>query len=119
MLIGLTGRPGAGQAAAADYLTNQGLAVVSADVLRMFTMLDGDVDIVVPDVSTPEAAEMVRSRGGFLLHLVNPTAPNLGPDPAIPLSSTDAEVHVPIQLFEFFDALDAVLQGAFDAAFEQ
>lgn len=118
MLIGITGRPGAGQSAAADYLHRNGFAVLPASSIDTIVGT-GDVDIVVPDVNTAAVADRVRSLGGLVIHLVNATAPDRGPDPAIPLTDDDRELHVQLRSFAFLDQLDALLAEQLAGEFER
>lgn len=170
MLIGITGRPGAGQDAAADYLAGNEhrFTIVSFDrplraMLRTSfnlteahfqpdryhvtvagpnktparllqalrwerirtnaepeTLLDPvrealaeararNVDVVIPDVYTEAEAALVREFGGQLLHVINKTASDLGPDPRIKLRELERELLVPADLFKLYDALDAIV----------
>jgi broad-specificity NMP kinase len=112
MLIGFTGRPGAGQSAAADYLANtHGFAVVRADAaLSQPDAAAGQMPLVViPDVETPEAAGLVHDSGGFLVHLINAHAPDLGPDPLVPLQDVDRELVVGPKVFSLYDELDTLM----------
>ena len=113
MLIGITGRPGAGQSAAADYLHSNGFAVLPASSIDTIIGA-GDVNIVVPDVNTAAVADRVRSLGGLVIHLVNATAPDRGPDPVIPLMDDDRELRAAAQLR--LDQLDALLAEQLAAA---
>lgn len=104
MLIGITGRPDAGQSAAADYLARaHGFAIASPSTIHLCDA----PRIVIPNVQSPEAADLVHDNGGMLLHLINPAAS--GSDPELVLQDGDRELTVGQRPFSLFNELDELM----------
>lgn len=121
MLIGLIGRPGAGQDAAAEYLAKaHGFVVIRFGSWPRSDRLPspcpkeaieetGPYPTLVPDIVYPLEARVIHDLGGLLVRLVNHHAPHRGDEPAIPADLITRSIDVPVDLFPFYDCLDQLV----------
>ncbi|WP_416046698.1 hypothetical protein [Cupriavidus basilensis] len=109
MLIGLTGRPGTGQAFVADYLARTHAFVTTSFITDSLVDELSGHHVLVLDLSGPEDAQHLHDRGGIVVHLVDPAFPSFGPDNGIALRPIDREINAARDIHRACDALDALI----------
>lgn len=112
MLIGLTGRPGAGHDVVADYLARAHAFTPTPRITdELIDQLSGH-HVVVTEIRDHIDADILVSRGGILVHLCDPCLPDFGPEHGIVLRDIDHQVTVTADYFRAFDVLDRVIGDA-------
>ncbi|AEI76526.1 hypothetical protein CNE_1c11710 [Cupriavidus necator N-1] len=112
MLIGLTGRPGVGQDAVADYLARTHAFTPTKLITDPLVDELAGHHIVVMHIRDRVDAEILAERGGIVVHLRDPHLPDFGPENDIALRDIDHQVTVSRDFFRAFDLLDRVIGDA-------
>ncbi|MCY1263105.1 hypothetical protein D9M68_123730 [compost metagenome] len=112
MLIGLTGRPGVGQDAVADYLARTHAFTPTKLITDPLVDELAGHHVVVTHIRDRFDAEILAERGGIVVHLRDPNLPDFGPENGIALRDVDHQVTVSRDFFRAFDLLDRVIGDA-------
>ncbi|CAG2129307.1 DEAD/DEAH box helicase family protein [Cupriavidus numazuensis] len=112
MLIGLTGRPGAGHNVVADYLARAHAFTPTHLITDELVDQLSDHHVVVTEIRDHVDADILTARGGILVHLCDPCLPDFGPANGIVLRDIDHQVTVTVDYFRAFDVLDRVIGEA-------
>lgn len=114
MLIALTGQPGHGQSLVCDFLMHAHTFIPTSfitDDLVDQALAEGHNALVL-DVSSEAEAQAVYERGGIILHVRDPKAPDFGPMNGISLRDIDRTIDASHGNFDVFDTLDRIVDDA-------